>query len=68
MRAHDSVKVGSIVKSKYAISGHRARRGIVIQMREGAFENQPLAQVVWPHGGVTGWVEAKDMEVVSEAI
>jgi len=63
----DSVKVGSIVKSKYTISGHRARMGIVIQLREGAFENQPLAQVFWPHGGVAGWVEAKDMEVIDES-
>ena len=61
------MQVGSIVKSKYAISGPRGRMGIVIQMREGAFENQPLAQVVWPHGGVTGWVEAKDMEVIDES-
>jgi len=61
------MKVGDLVKSKYVISGHRARRGIVIQMREGAFENQPLAQVVWPHSGVAGWVEAKDMEVISES-
>ena len=67
MLGRDSVKVGSIVKSKYTVERHRARRGIVIQMREGAFENQPLAQVVWPHNGVTGWVEAKDMEVISES-
>ncbi len=61
------MKVGDLVKSKYAISGHRAGMGIVIQMREGAFENQPLAQVFWPHGAATGWVEAKDMEVISES-
>ena len=68
MLERDSVKVGSIVKSKYAISGYRAHMGIVVQMREGAFENQPLAQVIWLRKGVTGWVEAKDMEVISEAI
>ena len=59
------MKVGSIVKSKYMISGHRARIGIVIKVREGAFEGQPLAQVFWPHRRDTGWVEAKDMEVIS---
>ena len=60
------MKVGSIVKSRYTVSGHRARMGIVLQLREGAFENQPLAQVFWPHRSDTGWVEAKDMEVISE--
>jgi hypothetical protein len=59
------IEVGNIVKSKYAISGHRARIGIVRQLRDGAFENQPLAQVYWPHSRTLGWVEAKDMEVVS---
>ena len=62
----DSVKVGSIVKSKKAIFEHRARIGIVIQMREGAYENQPLAQVFWPHRRWSCWVEANDMEVISE--
>ena len=61
------MKVGDLVKSKYAISGHRAGMGIVIQMREGAFENQPLAQVYWPHPCDTGWVEAIDMEVIHDA-
>ena len=60
------IEVGNIVKSKYAISGHRARIGLVMQLREGAFENQPLAQVYWPHSRTFGWVEAKDMEVVSD--
>ena len=60
------MKIGSIVKSKYTVSGHRARMGIVVKVREGAFENQPLAQVFWPHRRATGWVEAKDMEVISE--
>ncbi len=59
------IEVGNIVKSKYAISGHRPRIGIVRQLRDGAFENQPLAQVYWPHSRTLGWVEAKDMEVVS---
>ena len=67
MLGRESVKVGSLVKSKYTVSGHRARMGVVIQMREGAFENQPLAQVFWPYKGDTGWVEAKDMEVIDES-
>ena len=52
------LEVGNIVRSIYAI-------GIVIQMREGAYEGQPLAQVFWFRRGDAGWVEAKDMEVVS---
>jgi len=60
------IEVGNIVRSKYTISGHRARIGIVRQLREGAFENQPLAQVYWPHSRTLGWVEAKDMEIVSD--
>ena len=59
------IEVGSIVRSKYTVERHRARIGIVIQMREGAYVDQPLAQVFWPHCRDTGWVEAKDMEVVS---
>ena len=59
------IEVGNIVKSKYAISGHRARIGLVMQLRDGAFENQPLAQVYWPHSRTFGWVEAKDMEIVN---
>ena len=59
------MKVGDLVRSKKAMFEHRAHIGIVRQMRAGAFENQPLAQVVWPHSGATGWVEAKDMEIVS---
>jgi hypothetical protein len=60
------IEVGNIVKNKYAISGYRARMGIVITMREGAYEDQPLAQIYWPHSGTFGWVEAIDMEVISE--
>ena len=61
------MKVGSIVKNRYTILGHNAHMGIVIRVREGAFENQPLAQVFWPHRRDTGWVEAKDMEVINES-
>ncbi len=61
------LEVGSLVKSKYTILGHNARTGIVIQMREGAYENEPLAKVFWFHRRDTGWVEAKDMEVVDES-
>jgi len=59
------IEVGSIVRSKKAMFEHRARIGIVRQLRDGAFENQPLAQVYWPHSRTLDWVEAKDMEVVS---
>ena len=60
------LEVGNIVRSRYAVgSRDRARIGIVIKLREGAYEEQPLAQVFWPHRRDTGWVEAKDMEVVS---
>ena len=58
------LEVGNIVRSKYTVNRHRARIGIVIKLRAGAYENQPLAQVYWPHRRDTGWVEAKDMEVV----
>ena len=60
------IEVGNIVKSRYTVERHSARIGLVMQLREGAFENQPLAQVYWPHSRTFGWVEAKDMEVVSE--
>ena len=60
------IEVGSIVKSKYTIERHRARIGVVMQLREGAYEDQPLAQVYWPHSRTFGWVEAIDMEVVSD--
>ncbi len=60
------LEVGNIVKSKYTVERHRARIGLVMKVRDGAFENQPLAQVYWPHSRTFGWVEAKDMEIVSE--
>jgi hypothetical protein len=59
------LEVGNIVRSKYTVERHRARIGLVMQLREGAFVEQPLAQVYWPHSRTFGWVEAKDMEVVS---
>jgi len=60
------IEVGNIVRSKYTVERHRARIGVVMWVREGAFENQPLAQVYWPHSRTLGWVEAKDMEIVSD--
>ena len=60
------IEVGNIVKSKYTVDGHRARIGVVIKLREGAYEGQPLAQVFWPHSRKTGWVDSKDVEVVSD--
>ena len=61
------MKVGSLVRSRYAVGSiARARIGIVIQMREGAYEDQPLAQVFWPHRRDAGLIDSKDMEVLSE--
>ena len=60
------IEVGSIVKSKYTVERHRARIGLVMQLREGAYEDQPLAQIYWPHSRTFGWVEAIDMEIVSD--
>ena len=62
----DMLEVGNIVKSRYTVDRHRARIGLVMRLREGAYEDQPLAQVYWPHSRTFGWVEAKDMEVVSD--
>ena len=59
------IEVGNMVRSKYTVERHRARIGIVIKMREGAYEDQPLAEVYWPHRRDTGWVQAKDMEIVN---
>jgi hypothetical protein len=61
------IEVGSIIRSKYTVErGHRATASVLLcKVRDGAFENQPLAQVYWPHSRTFGWVEAKDMEVVS---
>ena len=61
------LEVGNIVRSKYTVERHRARIGLVMQLREGAFVEQPLAQVYWPHSRTFGWVEAKDMEIVDES-
>ena len=61
------IEVGNIVRSRYAVGSRaRARIGIVIKLREGAYEEQPLAQVFWPHRRETEWVEAKDMEAVND--
>ena len=60
------LEVGNIVKSKYTVERHRARIGLVMKVRDGAFENQPLAQIYWPHNRTFGFVKCKDMEVVSE--
>ena len=62
------MQVGDLVRSRYAVGSRaRARIGIVIQMREGAYENQPLAQVFWSHRRDAGWVDSKDMEVIDES-
>lgn len=60
------MKVGDLVRREYDAHGYGA--GIIVQMREGAFENQPLIQVFWPHhNGQSGWVDSKDMELISES-
>jgi hypothetical protein len=61
------IEVGSIIRSKYTVERGlpRNRIGLVMKVRDGAFENQPLAQVYWPHSRTFGWVEAKDMEIVN---
>ena len=60
------MKVGDLVKSKYTGVPAHARIGIVIKLREGAYENQPLIQVFWPHrDGQSGWVDSEDMEVIN---
>ena len=60
------MRVGDLVRSRYTVgSRDRARTGIVTKLREGAYKDQPLAQVFWTHRRDAGWVEAKDMEVVS---
>ncbi len=62
------MKVGDLVESKYTGVSAHARIGIIIKLREGAFEDQPLIQVLWPHrGGQSGWVDSKDMEIISES-
>ena len=61
------MKVGSLVRSRYAVGSiARARIGFVIQLREGDYEDQPLAQAFWPHRRDAGWIDSKDMEVLSE--
>jgi len=59
------MKVGDLVRRTYDQPGFGT--GIVIKLREGAYENQPLAQVFWPRRRDAGWVEANDMEVISES-
>ncbi len=61
------MKVGDLVKSKYTGVPAHARIGIIIKLREGAFEDQPLIQVFWPHRRDAGWVDSKDMEVINES-
>ena len=68
---HD-LQPGDLVRSNATIwnpaTGKKRKPsvGLIMKVREGAFVNQPLAQVYWPHSRTFGWVEAKDMEVVSE--
>ena len=61
------MKIGDLVKSKPRPVSRHALIGIIIQVREGAYENQPLVQVYWPHHRDEGWVDAKDMEIINES-
>ena len=57
------LEVGNIVKSRYTVSRHRARIGMVMKvLRDGS----EIAQVYWPHNRTFGWVKCKEMEVVSD--
>ena len=56
------IEVGSVVKSKYLVSGHTARMGLVTKI---AGSLSDLAQVYWPHNRTFGWVKCEDMEVVA---
>ena len=53
------IEVGSVVKSKYLVSGHVARIGLVTKTVG------KLAEVFWPHSRSKGWVKCEDMEVVN---
>ena len=59
------MKVGDLVRRIYDQPGFGS--GIVIKLREGAYENQPLVQVFWPDHHDTGWERADGMEVISES-
>ena len=56
------MRTGDLIRNTF-----NGQMGIVMQLREGAYVDQPLAQVCWTRKGVTGWVEAKDMEVINES-
>ena len=56
------IEIGSVVKSKYLVSGHVARIGLVMKI---AGSLSDLAQVYWPHSRTFGWVKCEDMEVVA---
>ena len=62
------MKVGDLVRSKYGGSLARAGIGIVIKLREGAYEGQPLAQVFWSHRrDKPEWFDSHDMEVINDS-
>jgi len=62
------MKVGDLVESKSAGDALDGRIGVIIKLREGAFEDEPLVQVFWPHRptAMSFWLCSKDMEVISE--
>ena len=53
------IEIGSVVKSKYLVSGHTARFGLVTKIVG------KLAEVFWPHSRSTGWVKCEDMELIA---
>tara|TARA_Y100001970_G_C14248605_1_gene870098 strand:+ start:1292 stop:1486 length:195 start_codon:yes stop_codon:yes gene_type:complete len=63
------MKVGDLVESKSAGDGLDGRIGVIIKLREGAFEDEPLIQVFWPHRptAMAFWLDSKDMEVIDES-
>ena len=58
------LEVGNVVKSKYLVANHTARIGFVVKLLDRP-EGKCIAQVYWPHSRSTGWVQCKDMEIVS---
>ena len=63
------IEVGSMVQSKYRLSsGEYGNLGLVMEMRHTvnqAGEVGAVAHVYYPKTRTSGWVVAKDMQVIS---
>ena len=59
------IEVGNVVKSKFRMANHVARMGLVVKLLDRP-EGKHMAQIYWPHSRSTGWVQCKDMEVISD--